>query len=456
MMMQRRFLDHLVRWAVFIAAAAQIVALLTTPLRPKPFGDRWFHEDAALLVAALQGDANWSTVQIRHAPGPVLYYAAAYLLASRVASQPSEQAQYTAGVSLNVLALLASLVLIWRAASLVAGPAAGAAAVYLLALNPLGPYYAWGILAEPPAYLGAALAIYGWARLSSTKHRNLSGGAALAVLGCAGLVACRPNAALLVILIAVVALVPRLWPTDRGYKIRKTTLVVAGLTAVLLALVFQLVKLGRSGSSNQTGTLAWVALHGSFQLRNEPFDWRYWDDKFRVGSADYGAWERTNGSIVNEAKRRGMDAGYLRLRWVAADFLSRPLLRLRMALLRVFYLHVWSAHSSSPANFRLGPLRGSVGFYVTHGILNVSFWIATVLLLVWCWKCRRRLGEQWGVWAPWLSLVIFSSLVYAEPRYLYPSQPGVYVGAALLLDSWLRKNRPAPGPVSTAENGAAG
>ncbi len=433
-----RLLRWALRYAFWISALAQLIVFLLLPIRPKPFGDRWFHEDASALVAALKGGATWSEVQVRHAPGPVLYYAVAYLWVPAAESGDLERHQYSAGVALNLGVLVFSLFLVWRAAILSGGLVAGAVAALLLAVNPIIPYYAWGILAEPPAYGGAALIAYAWARLSRRPAPSPAVWIATAAFGCTALIACRPNAILLVPLLGLLSLVPRLWGDERGQEVRRASLATAGLAMILCAALLIAPRL-LFGGSNQQGVLGWVALHGSFQFRNDPLDWRYWDDAVRGGSTDYQAWRTTNDQIVERANRTGQSVDLARLRWVINDFLTNPHLRLQMGVVRALYSHVWVAHSASPHEFRLGPLRGSLAFYAVHGALNLSLWAAVVCFLGLCWKSRADLAAHWGLWAPWLSLLIFASLVYAEPRYLYPGLPGVYVGAGQLVSGWLRK-----------------
>ncbi|MGA2719899.1 MAG: hypothetical protein ABSF78_13125, partial [Candidatus Acidiferrales bacterium] len=46
---------------------------------------------------------------------------------------------------------------------------------------------------------------------------------------------------------------------------------------------------------------------------------------------------------------------------------------------------------------------------------------------------RGLFASYWPLWGPWLALLLFHSLTYAEPRYMLPAQPGLAVMAACVL-----------------------
>lgn len=433
----------LVRHSFLVASGCVIAMLLAIPVRPKPFGDGWFHEDAKALAAALRGEQSWGAVSIRHAPGPVPYYAAAYLLASWSGLGTSDDSLHRAAVVLNSAALLASLFLVTRGAMLLGGPHAGVIAGYLTALNPLGAYYAWGVLAETPAYFSAALSVYGLGLMKAGKWVLHPRALMPLVLGLVGLIACRPNAFLTVAFALILWSLPGRHIWRNVGAARKATVVIVGLTAGCLVAVFALVRCAPTRNQQQMATLTWVMLHGSFQFRNEPFDWRYWDDEFRGDSADYAEWKATNAALASEARRTGRVLEDLRLNWVLDDLLSRPLLRLRMAGVRMLYLQFWTSHAGRPEHFKLGPLRGRPAYYLSHVSVNLIQCVATGLFLVWCWVSRRELVHHWPLWLPWFSLLLFSSFIYAEPRYLYPGQAGVFAAAGMQLSRLLGDRMPA-------------
>ena len=67
-----------------------------------------------------------------------------------------------------------------------------AAALCLIA--PFAVYYSFGVASETPAYLAAAIFLYGWARWRMEGIPRLASlGAALALAGLIGLILCRLN-----------------------------------------------------------------------------------------------------------------------------------------------------------------------------------------------------------------------------------------------------------------------
>jgi hypothetical protein len=54
---------------------------------------------------------------------------------------------------------------------------------------------------------------------------------------------------------------------------------------------------------------------------------------------------------------------------------------------------------------------------------------------------RADFASYWILWAPHFALLIFHALIYAEPRYLFPSLPGLTIMASI---GWLAVSQKAP------------
>jgi hypothetical protein len=405
------------------------------PFKPNKFGDRFFHEDAMALASAVRGSGQWSDVRIRLAPGPVLFYAVPYLF---VPPGSPEDAYWRAAVAFTIPGAVLAVLLIRRAAANLGGKSAGIAAAGFALAAPFAVYYGYGITAEPLAYCGMASLVYGWSRVAGGARAGILAAAS----GLSALVLARPNAALLFLFLA--AAVTALWrSSDPARRAMARNAALAGTVAVaVIAGVFALVAvLQRSRPHlSQSANFYYVAFHGSFQFRTEPLDWRYWDDAARVGSVDYRNCAATNARLIAESHASGQTLPALQKRWILDDIASHPLVRLRMAFVRLFAMHIWVANSQSPAKFHMGPLRGPAPYFAFHALVNSVFFFVVGATLWLLWRCRREFAANWALWAPWAALTLFHALVYSEPRYLFPVQPALCVGAALAVTKGRRQD----------------
>ena len=78
-------------------------------------------------------------------------------------------------------------------------------------------------------------------------------------------------------------------------------------------------------------------------------------------------------------------------------------------------------------------ISGAFWFAAFHMVVNAAYWLLMGLSLVYFWRERQHLAALWMLWAPWLALVAFHSMIYVEARYLFAALPGMYLAAALAL-----------------------
>jgi hypothetical protein len=433
------------------------VAML--PFAPKKFGDGDFQVEARALAAAVRGAAPWSEVAITKAPGPVLYYAVPYLA---VAPGASDDAHWRAAFVWTALWMAVALLLIRRAATAIGSDLAGRTAALLSIASPFSVYYSYGVVAEPPAFLGAVLVAYGWTRWSEcNSDQRLAGLLAspapwLAATGLTLLVLSRPNA-LLTLPLAGGAAALCWWSGERGRRHAAFAAVCICASGLIIAAVLAAASAlpGRRGETRQIGYLAYTTFPGRFQYRTEPWDWRFWSDTTRQGSADYAAWD----AEVQKLKRRSVETGIplatLQFQWMAADVAAHPFLTLRMSAVRLLSLHLTFVNSSGPSAFGVGPLSGEFVYRAFHTVVNTMN-LLTVTAALWFVASRRRAAlALWPLWAPWLGLLVFHVLTYAEPRYLFSARPGQTILAAAALTPLVR--RVALGyPIRRRHQGVAG
>lgn len=413
-----------------LAVALGIVVLL--PFGPNRLGDMDFYVEAKALAAALKGTGDGQAVAITKAPGPVLYYLLPFLA---VPARSPAATFWLAGVIWSGLWMAVALLLIRRAAALLAGRSGGLLGVGLLLAVPFVVYYATGILAEPPAFLGAALFVYGWTSAWKRHEFGASGWRALLLCGGGAALLClsRPNALPLVPLGFLYWAVLRrsvqpLWrasATAAGAVIGVTTALALGILVLAGHLP------GRRPAGQQGSYLAYVVFQGRFQYRQEPWNWAYWDER-RAGTPDYDQWLNDGRQLAADAKARGISLTQARWAWIRQDWQHHPLLALRMTAMRCVTMNLAVVHSATPEAFRVGPVPGRWVFLALHAGLNavgLGMLAAALFALRAVPKCPML-----GMLAvPYFSLLGFSALTYGEPRYLFAGQPGLAVLATLAL-----------------------
>jgi hypothetical protein len=417
---------------LFLVLSSVAVSMLS--FAPKRLGDRNFHDEAKVLSLAILGEAPWSNVSITRAPAPVIYYLTPYLA---VPPGSGEDAYWLAAFIWTIGWMSACALLLRRAGQMVGGPLAGKLAVLLTVLSPFQLYYSHGVTAEAPAYIGVVLFIYGFVRWQKTG-KSWSPFRERAWLTWAGLslfLLSRPNAGLILLIGLLAAAI--LW--KRPEKRREAKFILSNLALVVLAVMISSVSVMIFLRGQQSENLSHVLFHGRFQYRTEPWDWRFWDDTTREGSADYAAWAEQWAELKRRSAEEDVPLSTLQWRWIGNDVISHPGLTLQMAGVRALSLHLTFINSQRPERFKLGPLKGRAGYLVFHVLVNAINLVLIFASLWFLFVRRSQLAANWSLWGPWLGLLIFHAATYAEPRYLLPSRAGLALMAAVTLSALISR-----------------
>ena len=419
-------------WLAVLALLTTFALVAGAPFGPKALGDGDFHKHAKRLASALKGVGPLSEVEIRKAPGPILYYLVPYLT---VPVGSPDRRYWATGVVWSAAWMAVALLLVRRTASRLGGEIAGKAAACLALLSPFSVYYSFGIAAEGPAYVSMALFLYGWIRAADKDAESPWRWHALMAIGLLFLMLNRPNAGLIPIFALAAAW--RLWRTDRAAA--RATAVGAVLTLVMFVTAGLLISFlhGGPARSNQTDYFWITTLQGRYQFRTEVTDWRFWDTSTRAGSQDFLDFVDRDLQLRREAVEKNIQVKEAFRDWVIADTVAHPFLTARMALVRVLSLHVNLVNSKPPSAFAVGPIPGALVYWTFHGFVNLIGLSISALALYFLWSRRSDLAAIWPLWIPWVALILFHAIVYAEPRYLLPARYGQVVMAGCAVASLL-------------------
>lgn len=427
--------DVLTIAAVLVLYAA--VALL--PFKPNKYGDLDFHLGAKSFAAAVRGKGAWKDVGIFRAPVPVLYYGVPYLV---LPAQSPDASYAVVAILWNMLWTCIAALLIRRTAVMLAGDFAGFLSILLMLTTPFWAYYTFGVNGEAPAFVSVAFFSYAWSRwLSAERHVTRFQYAALTCACLAAFLLTKPGAtSVLGLAVLAGATLWRAAPACKRRVARISLVCAASVMCCVIASSLLLNFLARNRPRTpQVQYLSWTAFFGSFQFRNEPWDWRFWDHSTRAGSADYQAFTQQYAALNAESIRRRVPLSDLEWVWIKDDIAQHPWLRLRMVAVRLLTLHVPAVNSVAPAKFRLGPLNGIFAYVLFHAAVAVSYGALMVGAIWFLIQRRSHIPAFWIFWGPWVTLAVFHSLIYAEPRFLSPAQPGLIIMSAVAFREYLMR-----------------
>jgi hypothetical protein len=291
---------------------------------------------------------------------------------------------------------------------------------------PIHLYYVFGVNAESMAYVGCIVALYGFSRWYAGGYQTWyrSGGWWLLFTGIASLLLARPNLILIMPLIVGALMFMYIFHRETYRKLYRPTfmlvLFLAGLFFSVATVVRQLP--GKRDTKKQQDYLIYVMQHGRFQYREEPFDWRFWDDSNREGSRDYQAWiqsEKELHSLISDDKNNFRE---VYTNWIIEDVKNNKLLFLKQFAMRTLSGQFMFVNSVTPGNFKLLGFQGKVYYYIFHVLLNMINIIILICTFIFLFREKRRLPEFWVLWVPLLAIIFFHASIYMEPRYVFPGR----------------------------------
>lgn len=423
---------------IILISAIMMAVVLSLPFKAKPFGDDYsFHAQSKALAAYIKGEGSYDKVTLTKAVGPVVFYTPAYLLAP---SNPTDNQLWVNAIIATFIISTISLLLVFRIGSNLFSKEVGLLAVLLFFIFPIHVYYSLGILAEVPALFSLTLALYGWSIV--VLNPNKKKGWIILVLGLWFLILNRPNT-MLILFLGLIILSYTFFMKKEFFKMYGKKLVVSfGIVGVLSFGVLQIAKFvtGTKSNESQEGLFYFVAHMGRFQFRDEPTDFRYWDNDTRADCKDYQNWGKSGGEL--DAIMTKSNRNYIEVykEFLINDAFEHPFLFTRQFFVKCFYGHVYFINSVKPADFHLGPIRGPIAYWFVVLIINCVNLLVIFGAFIFLFK-EKNLINYWLFWAVIVSLLVFHGLTYMEPRYMFPSRVALYLmsAAGLYQISWIKK-----------------
>lgn len=421
--------------AVILVSVFLYVGIANMPFKAKPFGDKDFHTEAKIIAKYMWGRESFESVSITKAPGPVLFYLIPYVA---VGPDATNDQYWFAGIIWTGLFITMSLFLIKRAGNNFGNPLAGRISVILLLLVPLQVYYSLGILAEGMAFFGCCMMIYGYSVVTKNDRiLQLSDWWPFGV-GIVLIILARPNIALLLPL-SLLFVFWQIWVRKIPFfiKIAKQFFIVWTISVFILASISLLVKQlpNKRTTLNQEGYLGFVAVIGRFQFREEPWDWRFWDNDIRPDSKDYQNWQNKVAEIdtLSDGSEEMKYKNYID--YVVSDVIHHPFNAIKQFFIRAVFGHTLQVNSLDKSKFGVGLLKGEWVYWSVHILLN-TFNILILIFSIWYMFTKGIFSNFGLIIIPWIALVLFHGFVYMEQRYLFPVRPVMILLASFFISTY--------------------
>jgi 4-amino-4-deoxy-L-arabinose transferase-like glycosyltransferase len=415
-----------------------MVAVLNLPFKAKPFGDNDIHRESKNAALYLKGKVGYDQLIISKAPGTITYFAIPYLLAP---SDATDDQLWYYGVFFNFLIVTLSLLMIFKSATNLFSKEVGLFSVLLMVVFPIHCYYALSIIGETAAFFSFCLAIYGWSKVQQNSDRKLAW--ILMIFGISFMILNRPNTLLILpigfLFLGYFYFKRKDFFSKYGKKIVFSLLMsgVIGFASLETAKAITGTKFGHT----QQGALNYVLLQGRYQFRNEPTDFRFWDNKNRADSKDYQDWKKKFGELENEIKSTNKSYDEAYKGFIIPDYFENPFLSVRQFVVKCFYGQMYFINSITPDNFKLASIKGPIAYWALILLINSINLLVVIGVFIFLFTSKNR-DDYWLFWSIIISLLLFHGLTYMEPRYMFPAKPAFFIlgAAGLYRLSFFKKN----------------
>ena len=430
------FSSKRVNLIIILISSIMMLVVLNLPFKAKPFGDDTFHVEAKNMARYIKGDVSYDKVTVTKAPGPIIFYTIPYLIAP---SSATDNQLWVYATIFTFLIVTISLLLIFRIGASLFSKEVGLLAILLFFVFPIHCYYSLGILAEVPAFFSLTVALYGWS--IALRNPNKTKSWILLIFGMWFLILNRPNT-MLILGLGFLIIIYAFFKRKEFFKTYGKKLALTFCSVGLLGFgVLQLAKVitGTKSNENQEGLLYYVAHIGRFQFREEPTDFRFWDNDNRADSKDYQNWGKSGGELGDIIEKTHKPSNQVYKEFLINDAIEHPFWFTRQFFVKCFYGHVYFINSVQPKDFHLGPMRGIAAYWFVIFVINFVNLLLIFGAFVFLFK-EKNLINYWPFWAVIVSLLIFHGLTYMEPRYMFPSRVALYTmsAAGLYRIKWLQ------------------
>jgi len=412
---------------IVLISIIMMAIVLNLPFKAKPFGDEnSFFDESKNLAFYLKGSMDFDKVTLTKAPAPVFIYTPVFLLTS---DNPSNDDLWYRGVAVNFILITLSLMLIYRTVKTFFDEKIGVVACILFFAFPIHFYYVFGVTAEVPAFFASAIIAYSWSKIyfNSTKISNW-------ILFCFGLwllIMCRPNTLLVLALGFLVLFYSYFKRKDFFNEFGRKLFITFTVCGIFCFSTLQLTKLFNSGKQvyDQEGLFYFVAHQGRYQFREEPLDFRFWDDEIRPDSKDYKNWKIKANDLELYRLKTGKPNSEVYKEYLINDIIENPFITIRQFFVKSFFGQVYIVNSITPQKFHIGPFNGPLFYWLFLFFVNLINILIIVGALIFLFK-TKDLVKYWSLWAIVLALLLFHGMMYMEPRYMFPARVPLYVMSA--------------------------
>ena len=132
-----------------------------------------------------------------------------------------------------------------------------------------------------------------------------------------------------------------------------------------------------------------VAHQGRYQFREEPFDFRFWDNDNRPDSEDYKNWKIKANDLEIQRIKTGKTTAEVYREYLIDDVIENPFITIRQFFVKSFFGQVYIVNSITPQKFHIGPFSGPLFYWLFLVLVNFINILIVVGLFMFLFKTKN-------------------------------------------------------------------
>lgn len=396
------------------------ICLFNSSLRPKAYGDGEYYEGAKYIVSG-----QFDNLEVQKGLITTLYYVPPIFIAG---VEKNENCHLKYAIIWNQIINIISLAILFFATKNRYGHKTGILVILLSFLLPIHIYYGMGIIAEPAAYFFVSIAYLGWSKCSLSSGVNQY--TILLIVGLSLLLNVRQNFQVLIGILFIPAILSLIIDNIKPFRYKYWSLFVS---VALLSISLNLLtyKFDIEKGQFKSFIIKISLVMSRYQLRDEPFNWIFWEKELRKGSVDYENYEITLRNFRNNCGEDLQGCNFNSfLTWWSQDILSNKLITLRQCSMKVL-----QSYSFLSSKLLLSGWNINYKFILIHIFINLVNYTVLILFIMFLINNRSQIISNWIYWGMLIAPYLWIICLFSESRYVFPARPLVFIGAAVFLSN---------------------
>lgn len=410
-----------IRNSLIIAGLVFWVTFIASPIKPKPFGDDVWNNEAKIIAGIIKGDIDASELKFKHSILPTLYYLPPALLTG---GDGHSKGYLIAGIVWNFIFYIIALLLYFRLVNKYAGQFGLFIMLLSIIVIPYFSYYQLGFLSEPLSFFLVAVIIYYYDKYLIYKTTALL----VAWIIPAGLLlANRPN---------FIAIVPLLLLFSILLKKKYFAFAGVGILVIFFG-VNLFYKLQTTIEKKDNAVFLLEQIHvGQFPLRKEFTDWSFFNNEFRANSIDYKEYDESRSKISQLVTIDSVDKKKALIDEIIYQMSENPMASILLPFKKIIHGNSLHVGSTIPGPLTIKYIKQNPVLFLINLTTNIFNWVLIFFAIIFFIKQKSLAASPFLLYILIIiSFVAFNSVSASEQRYLFPVKVLFIIPAAMYFSS---------------------